>query len=528
MFSTKFMPFNNILKSIPQISANIANTQIIFRLSTNADTLQPVKLSYATYESTTADKPSQAAPLVIMHGLFGSKSNWNSLCKVYQQKCNPQRKVIAVDARNHGDSPHSDEHTYAHLAADLKSLFNQLGVEKAALMGHSMGGRAVMLFALKYPELVDRLIVGDISPIRNSPNLDSMPSLFQAMESVNLPNNVPMSQARTMVDEQLAKYMSDKSLRAFLITNLVATDNGSYTWRINIPALMANFNNIARFPMVNDVHYDGPVLFIAGSSSDFVQYNSLPAKYIMPVENLDLAYASYQSTKSFTEADPEPTPVVILHDFMSSKNNWNSFCKKCHEMSKCRVVAVDARNHGDSPHTKNHSYDNLVLDIRQFLHKMGMKRCSLLGHAMGGRTAMLFALKYKLDIPETLSLSQARKVAAEKLTGFMKDINAVMFLVTNLVQRSEGSYGWRFNINALLNNFEYISAFPIIHNITYDGPVLFVGGEKSDFIQKSDYPKIRKLFPNAELTYIEGAGHWLHSEKPTEFLKITLDFLNKK
>nr|CAI5834017.1 unnamed protein product [Callosobruchus analis] len=513
MFSTKFIPFNNTIRSIPQISAN---TQIILRLSTNADTLEPVKLSYATYESTTADKPSQAAPLVIMHGLFGSKSNWNSLCKVYQQKCNPQRKIIAVDARNHGDSPHSSEHTYAHLAADLKSLLNQLAVEKAALLGHSMGGRAVMLFALKYPELVDRLIVGDISPVRNSPNLDNMPSLFQALESVNLPSNVLMSQARAMVDEQLASYISDKSLRAFLITNLVAADNGSYAWRINIPALMENFNNIARFPMVNDVHYDGPILFVAGGYSDFVQYNSLPAKYIMPVENLDLAYASYQSTKSFTNADPEPTPFVILHDFMSSKNNWNSFCKKCHEMSKCRVVAVDARNHGDSPHTKNHSYDNLVLDIRQFLHKMGMKKCNLLGHAMGGRTAMLFALKYpdlveklivadispistsngikklpqllaflkKLDIPDTMSLSQARKMAAEKLIGFMKDPNAVMFLVTNLVQRSEG--------------------------------------------RKSDYPKIRKLFPNAELTYIEGAGHWLHSEKPTEFLKITLDFLNRK
>ncbi|VEN53243.1 unnamed protein product [Callosobruchus maculatus] len=372
MFSTKFVPFNNILKSIPQISAN---TQIVFRLTTNADTLQPVNLSYATYESTTADRPSQAAPLVIMHGLFGSKSNWNSLSKVYQQKCNPQRKVIAVDARNHGDSPHSSEHTYAHLAADLKSLLNQLGVEKAAFMGHSMGGRAVMLFALKYPELVDRLIVGDISPIRNSPNLDSMPSLFQAMESVNLPSNVTMSQARSIVDEQLTKYMADKSLRAFLITNLVATHNGSYTWRINIPALMKNFNNIARFPMVNDVHYDGPVLFVAGGHSDFV------------------------------------------HN--------------------------------------------------------GMKKLP-----------QLLAFLKKLDIPETLSLSQARKVAAEKLIGFMKDPNAVMFLVTNLVQRSEG--------------------------------------------RKSDYPKIQKLFPNAELTYIEGAGHWLHSEKPSEFLKITLDFLNRK
>ncbi|CAH1994444.1 unnamed protein product [Acanthoscelides obtectus] len=266
MLFTKVIAYN-LLKSVPQISLS---SNIIFRQSSNADTLKPVKLSYATYESTTSDRSNQAAPLVIMHGLFGSKSNWNSLCKVYQQKCHPQRKIVAIDSRNHGDSPHSDEHTYAHLAADIKALLEQLGIEKAALLGHSMGGRAVMLFALKYPELVDRLIVEDISPITTSPNLDSMPSLFQAMEGVTLPSSIPMSQARAMVDEQLTKYIFNKPLRAFLLTNLVATDSGSYTWRINIPVLMKNFNNVARFPIVNDVCYDGPVLFVAGKESDFV------------------------------------------------------------------------------------------------------------------------------------------------------------------------------------------------------------------------------------------------------------------
>lgn len=108
----------------------------------------PVTLSYASYESTNSPSENDPAPLIVKHGLFGSKSNWNSLCKVYHKET--QRKVIAVDARNHGDSPHTDQHSYEHLAQDLKHLLEQLKLTKAAFLGHSMGGRAVMYFALKY------------------------------------------------------------------------------------------------------------------------------------------------------------------------------------------------------------------------------------------------------------------------------------------------------------------------------------------------------------------------------------------
>lgn len=117
----------------------------IINRSGSTSTLDPVKLAYASYESTGFSE-SSSPPLIVKHGLFGSKSNWNSLCKVYQNKTN--RKVIAVDARNHGDSPHSSQHSYEHLAADLNELMRQLHLEKASFLGHSMGGRAVMYFAL--------------------------------------------------------------------------------------------------------------------------------------------------------------------------------------------------------------------------------------------------------------------------------------------------------------------------------------------------------------------------------------------
>lgn len=196
----------------------------------NPETLSPVTLSYATYETTTSNTASSIPPLLVMHGLFGSKTNFNSLCKVYQQKTDPQRNIIAIDARNHGDSERSKYHTYAHMAADIKALLQQLKITKAVLMGHSMGGRAVMLVALKYPEIVERLIVADISPIAENPSLGGTlsPKIFQALENVNLPSNISMSQARAAVDLQLVKTIPDKAVRAFLLTNLVQGDSGRW------------------------------------------------------------------------------------------------------------------------------------------------------------------------------------------------------------------------------------------------------------------------------------------------------------
>lgn len=143
MLCTKFQHLKQFQK-LQFIPINF--NQLVRNVST--ETLEPIKMSYATFESTLAQ--NNTSPLIVMHGLFGSKSNWKSLCKAIQKKSNPQRKVIAIDARNHGESEHNDHHTYAHMAADIRALYDQLGVKKAALMGHSMGGRAVMLFTLKY------------------------------------------------------------------------------------------------------------------------------------------------------------------------------------------------------------------------------------------------------------------------------------------------------------------------------------------------------------------------------------------
>ena len=111
---------------------------------------QTLKLSYASYESTLRDSSAIKAPLVVLHGLFGSKSNWNTLCKQIHADTNSNRIVIAVDHRNHGESPHHPSHSYEDLSLDLKALLTSQKFPKVSLLGHSMGGRAAMLFSLQF------------------------------------------------------------------------------------------------------------------------------------------------------------------------------------------------------------------------------------------------------------------------------------------------------------------------------------------------------------------------------------------
>ncbi|CAH0549409.1 unnamed protein product [Brassicogethes aeneus] len=293
------------------------NTKHLRTLSSRTEILEPVKLSYATYEDTKIDENEMLPPLVVLHGLFGSKSNWASLCKAYQQKLLPKRKIVAVDCRNHGDSPHSDSHSYGHIAVDLKDLLNHLNVEKIALMGHSMGGRAVMLFALKYPELVEKLIVVDISPVSSDKSLNTMPSILAALENAKLPDNIPSSQARANVDEQLSHTVKEKDVRAFLLTNLVQTSDKKYKWRINIPALMANFsNNIAKFPSINNMHYEGPTLFVSGEKSNYVKESDYPEiKKIFPNTQFNVIKESGHWVHSEKPKEFLDVTVNFLNDY---------------------------------------------------------------------------------------------------------------------------------------------------------------------------------------------------------------------
>jgi esterase len=197
----------------------------------------------------------QGQPLVLLHGLFGSADNWGSVAKHFAQ----HYQVISVDLRNHGRSPHSDSQTYAEMADDLLQLCDTLGLSQIYLLGHSLGGKVAMQFATQYPKKVSKLIVVDMAMRAYR---DRYTQLMDHMLAVNLSQMA----SRNDVDRALADTIPNVRVRQFLLTNLI-NNEGQLQWRINLPALKANYATL--IAAVN-VHFDQPSLFIRGERSDYV------------------------------------------------------------------------------------------------------------------------------------------------------------------------------------------------------------------------------------------------------------------
>ncbi|XP_050353015.1 protein ABHD11-like [Nymphalis io] len=262
-------------KLIPKIrSTSLCRLHpIIIQSVATSNKDEAVDLAYSSYEY--ADKTSTKPPLVILHALLGSKNNWIDVSKAIHETTG--RRVISIDSRNHGDSAHSPQHTYFHMAHDLSKLLEQLELTKVSVFGHSMGGLNAMVFSLLYPDLVSSLIVEDISPVKTSPHIFTIIDLLDAMATVSVKPDIPMSKAMELVDEHLKSVTLDINIRNYLISNLVYNDNG-YTWQVNIPALKENFKeHIANFPdNIKGLQYVGPTLFIGGSLSNYIGLNDLP------------------------------------------------------------------------------------------------------------------------------------------------------------------------------------------------------------------------------------------------------------
>ncbi|MCR9150243.1 MAG: alpha/beta fold hydrolase [Rhodobacteraceae bacterium] len=198
-------------------------------------------------------------PLVIAHGLFGSARNWGVIAKRLAEA----RQVIAVDMRNHGDSPWQDSHRYRDLAADLAGVIAGQG-GRADVLGHSMGGKAAMALALTRPEMVRKLIVADIAPVAYG---HSQSHLIAAMRAL------PLEQVTTRgdADRLLAGTVTDDATRAFLLQSLDLNAPGGPRWRLNLDVLEAEMDRITGWPDDLDGRFDGPALFLSGAASDYVR-----------------------------------------------------------------------------------------------------------------------------------------------------------------------------------------------------------------------------------------------------------------
>jgi len=251
-------------------------------------------------------------------------------------------------------------------------------------------------------------------------------------------------------------------------------------------------------------------------------------------------------------------PLIILHGLYGSGDNWMSIAQVLKE--HFQVYLIDQRNHGRSPHSYEMDYELLSEDLHAFFQTHNISKAHIIGHSMGGKTAMWFTLKYPelvnrlvvVDIahrtysmvgtnanvhkmiisalkgvePETAT---GRKEIEKRLLTFIPNKQLCMFLLKNIERDSTGKYGWRININSieknLINIMDGFSNLAKNEVLPANTPVLFIKGELSNYINANDITEIRNLFPKAELVTFPDTGHWLHAQQPELFLKTVVEFL---
>lgn len=197
--------------------------------------------------------------LIIMHGLLGSLDNWRAIGR----KLGAYFRVFCLDLRNHGRSPHSEKFDYRLMAEDLKEFMDCHAIDSASLLGHSMGGKVAMRFALLWPELVDRLIVADIAPRLYSPVHQE---ILQGLLALDLGRFAD----RMEIGGALLDFVPDDAMRRFLLKNLVRNGNGTFAWRMNLGSIVRNYGEVAG-GIDGDGCCDVPALFLKGEKSDYIR-----------------------------------------------------------------------------------------------------------------------------------------------------------------------------------------------------------------------------------------------------------------
>ncbi len=211
-----------------------------------------MKLFYRQYGTT-------GKPLVILHGLLGSSDNWLPQARMLADAY----RVFVLDQRNHGQSPHSDAFSYSELTDDLRLFIEEQQLEQPVLLGHSMGGKTVMNYALRYPDDLHALIVVDIAPRAYDIKHDHIVAGLKSIPLQYLAN-------RGHAYEALAKHVPEPAVRQFLLKNLMRQPDGSFTWRVNLPVIDRQLPVISGAIPEQGV-CNKPALFVRGARSDYVQ-----------------------------------------------------------------------------------------------------------------------------------------------------------------------------------------------------------------------------------------------------------------
>ncbi len=246
----------------------------------------------------------QGPPLVILHGLFGMLDNWQTLAK----KLAEDYSVFIVDQRNHGRSPHSDEFGYRIMAEDLREFLESQWIYQSHILGHSMGGKTAMQFALDYPEMVERLVVVDIGPEKSS---GSHSEIFEAL----LAFPVDEVQNRKEAENILATRLPDYGVRQFLLKNLTRQKEGGYRWKMNLPVLHREYQAILA-DVEKEQAYEGPALFIRGGRSNYID----PTQFDQVQEYFSEAQlVSIPEAGHWVHADQPDQLLTAVQNFLQDK-----------------------------------------------------------------------------------------------------------------------------------------------------------------------------------------------------------------
>ncbi|KAI8581707.1 hypothetical protein K450DRAFT_230815 [Umbelopsis ramanniana AG] len=263
----------------------------------------------------------------------------------------------------------------------------------------------------------------------------------------------------------------------------------------------------------------------------------------------------YSKFPSESSSQPNP-PIVICHGLFGSKQNWKSLARAFSKRLSTDVYTLDMRNHGDSPHNPVHNYNVMADDVATFLQNNGLENSVLMGHSMGGKVVMNLCLRRLQPVEKLVVVDMApavkrlssdfasyigsmdeiqmakltkRSEADTILKKVEPDLSIRQFLLTNLKKDDDtGIYKFRIPYKTLGESLDNMTAFMDHKMEPYDGPTLFIAGGKSNYIKPDrDGDHIREQFPNSEIKVIEGAGHWVHAEKPEEFVNIVTDYYKK-
>jgi pimeloyl-ACP methyl ester carboxylesterase len=243
-------------------------------------------------------------------------------------------------------------------------------------------------------------------------------------------------------------------------------------------------------------------------------------------------------------------PFIILHGLFGSSDNWQSVSRRLGE--QFHVFALDQRNHGRSPHSSEMNFQVMAEDVREFVQQEKLERAHLMGHSMGGKTAMMFALMHPEQVDKLLIVDVAPRAYPPHHTEILKALLSLdltqfrergaiekalepriperpvrQFLLKNLERIQEGGFRWRMNLSSIAAQYEHLNA-ALPTGRVFDKPTLFIRGERSGHVRDADWEMIAQLFPNATLQTVPGASHWVHADAPKAFLELVQGFISTR